>query len=155
LDDIEQGAYQEYDSRKTGPAISKIAPDIDRSDKYCAKYQLRPSQGPYIVITKTYPDQDNALNGVIAEISFGGSDSGHLPEILERLQGAIHDADTLYYNASPKNVRGELRIEQDIYWHILKKRIDGMFGELYSVVLNIKNIEFKFREISIKATYKD
>jgi hypothetical protein len=41
--------------------------DVERSVKFCAAWNLKPSNGPFIVVTSTYPDESALTKGLPAD----------------------------------------------------------------------------------------
>jgi hypothetical protein len=72
--------------RTARPKASDI--DSDRNENFCAAWNLKPSDGPYVVITSVYPDEQHlstTLNSAHAIISLGDSPQNKISEILKHL----------------------------------------------------------------------
>src|SRR5262249_39650482 len=62
--------------------------DIDRHVRYCRKFGLRPSDGPFIVVTTINPDRWTDDQPRVT-ISFSGQSAGMVSKRIQRLNDAI------------------------------------------------------------------
>jgi hypothetical protein len=76
--------------------------DIQRSDRFCTAFKLDPAQGPYLVVTSTYPDESQLSSGLPSNsgvFQLGNMKPDQLSSLLDQvgkglLQKAGVDTDT-------------------------------------------------------------
>ncbi len=62
--------------------------DVERSVRFCKAWKLKPSAGPHVVVTSTYPDESNLSSGIpenSAVFALGNMNSKKISDLLARL----------------------------------------------------------------------
>ena len=73
--------------KKDAPLTSSAAADnvdVERATAYCRKLQLKPSDGPYLLFTTTYPDE-NAAPSAFTAIALGSKSADDVARLLKQL----------------------------------------------------------------------
>jgi hypothetical protein len=66
--------------------------DVERSIRFCKAWKLKPSDGPYLVVTTTRPDEDHLASGVpdgTAIFALGGLGSPQISSLLGKLTDSL------------------------------------------------------------------
>jgi hypothetical protein len=72
-------------------ARTKASPedvDVERSVRFCQAWHLKPSAGPHIIVSSTYPDESNLSSGLpkdSAVFELGNMDSNEVSKLLAKL----------------------------------------------------------------------
>jgi hypothetical protein len=62
--------------------------DVERSVRFCRAWHLKPSAGPHVVVTSTYPDESNLSAGLpkdSAVFELGNMESNEISKLLAKL----------------------------------------------------------------------
>ena len=73
---------------KDGRGLTPDNVDVERSSRYCAKFNLLPSEGPHILVTTTYPDLD-ALAGDYYVLKLNGAKPEDITLLLSKLADQV------------------------------------------------------------------
>jgi hypothetical protein len=66
--------------------------DVERSTRFCRAWKLKPSEGPYIVVTLTRPDEEHlekGLPGDSAVFTLGGMKPAEISALLAKLTDSL------------------------------------------------------------------
>jgi len=66
-----------------GAAVAENV-DVERATAYCRRLQLKPSDGPYLLFTATYPDESTAPSAFTA-IALGSKSADEVVRLLKQL----------------------------------------------------------------------
>jgi hypothetical protein len=82
--------------------------DVERSSKFCRAFGLQPSQGPYVFVTSTYPDETNLpthLPPNSAYFALGDMQSPKISELLSHLADELVKGGPVNPNSAAENVQ--------------------------------------------------
>lgn len=112
--------------------------DVDRAIGYCSKYKLRPSRGPYILVTTSYPDSESLSE------NFFTIDLGDLNE-----RSSLKMLSTLADQVVSGNLNQE-QLDSEQYWSSWASILDnvmlslGALSERVHVSLDTKFVKITF-----------
>ena len=75
--------FWKKDAPLTGAAAAENV-DVERATAYCKRLQLKPSDGPYLLFTATYPDESTAPDAFTA-IALGSKSADDVAQLLKQL----------------------------------------------------------------------
>jgi hypothetical protein len=75
--------FWKKDAPLTGTAAADNV-DVERATAYCKRLQLKPSDGPYLLFTATYPDENTAPSAFTA-IALGSKSADDVAQLLKQL----------------------------------------------------------------------
>jgi hypothetical protein len=115
------------------PQDSNLAKNIDveRSVRFCQQWKLKPSAGPHLVVTYTYPDESNLSSGLPADSAvyeLGDMKSEEIVKLLSELTDHLISMRTVGYSAAPP-------VTPSVFWqHLLEstRRTINNFGCAWS-----------------------
>lgn len=126
---------------KTPDSLDNL--DIDRSVRYCSKFQLDRAQGPHIVITKTYPK----ISGDVAPslvVKLGGLSEASVQNVLTALTTQVGNEHL-----------DQSEMDHAVWIERLKSACEKAIKGLGDVVAKVKvSVELKGVKVSIEPTEK-